>query len=104
MAQESIKTSKHTYRQEEIMFKYEVDFSKGNYVVGSFAYPKCPSCDSAKELFKEKNIQYMFIQADKKLFGKVMGVTKSQTVPQIFMEGEYVGGFEELQEKLGDTQ
>ena len=33
-----------------------------------------------------------------------MGVTKSQTVPQIFMDGEFVGGFEELQEEIGDTQ
>ena len=87
------------------MFKYEVDFNKGNYVVGSFAYPKCPSCDEAKQLFKENGYQYMFIQADKRLFGKVMGVTKSQTVPQIFMDGEYVGGFEDLENRLyGETQ
>ena len=86
------------------MFKYEVDFSKGNYIVGSFAYPKCPSCDEAKQLFKENNLQYMFIQADKKLFGKVMGVTKQQTVPQVFMDGEFVGGAEDLETKLyGET-
>lgn len=86
------------------MFKYEVDFNKGNYIVGSFAYPKCPSCDEAKQLFKENNLQYMFIQADKKLFGKVMGVTKQQTVPQIFMDGEFVGGAEDLETKLyGET-
>ena len=86
------------------MFKYEVDFNKGNYIVGSFAYPKCPSCDEAKQLFKENNLQYMFIQADKKLFGKVMGATKSQTVPQIFMDGEFIGGAEDLTEILyGET-
>jgi len=36
------------------MIKHELDFSKGNYIVGSFMYPKCPSCDKAKELLKEK--------------------------------------------------
>ena len=87
------------------MFKYEVDFNKGNYIVGSFAYPKCPSCDEAKQLFKENGMQYMFIQADKRLFGKVMGITGSQTVPQIFMDGEFIGGAEDLDKKLiGDTQ
>lgn len=87
------------------MFKHEIDFDKGNYIVGSFAYPKCPSCDEAKQLFKENNMTYMFIQADKKLFGKVMNITKSQTVPQIFMDGEFVGGAEDLESKLyGDTE
>ena len=47
----------------------------------------------------------MFIQADKKLFGKVVNITKSQTVPQIFMDGEFVGGAEDLESKLyGDTE
>ena len=40
----------------------------------------------------------MFIQADKKLFGKVMGVTKSTSVPQIFLNGEYIGGYDDLVE------
>jgi len=83
------------------MIKHELDFSKGNYIVGSFMYPKCPYCDKAKELMKEKGMQYMFVQADKKLFGKVMATTKTSTVPQIFMDGEFVGGFEDLEEKLG---
>jgi len=42
----------------------------------------------------------MFVQADKKLFGKVMSATKTSTVPQIFMDGEYVGGFEDLEQRL----
>lgn len=82
------------------MIKHELDFSQGNYIVGHFTYPKCPSCEQAKELLREKDIQYMFIQADKKLFGKVMADTKSTSVPQIFMNGEYVGGYDELEEYL----
>lgn len=84
------------------MIKHEFDFSKGTYVIGHYKYPKCPSCDSAKELLKDRDIQYVFVQADKRLFGKVMNETKSQTVPQIFMDGEYIGGFEDLQDKLGN--
>jgi glutaredoxin len=84
------------------MIKHELDFSEGTYVVGHFTYPKCPSCEQAKELLREHDIQYMFIQADKKLFGKVMKVSKSTTVPQIFMNGEYVGGYDDLVEKLNN--
>lgn len=83
------------------MIRHELDFSKGTYVIGHYKYPKCPSCDDAKELLKQKDIQYTFVQADKRLFGKLMGVTKTQTVPQIFMDGEFVGGYEDLQHKIG---
>jgi len=86
------------------MLKHEIDFEKGTYVIGHFTYPQCPSCDLAKNLLKEKNIQYMFIQADKKLFGKVMNITKSTSVPQIFMNGKYIGGFEELQDHLTEKE
>jgi len=87
------------------MIKHELDFSNGAVVVGHYKYPKCPSCDSAKELLKENDIQYTFVQADKKLFGKVMGVTKQITVPQIFINGEFIGGYEELETKLkGEKQ
>jgi glutaredoxin len=84
------------------MIKHELDFSEGTYVVGHFTYPKCPSCEQTKELLREHDIQYMFIQADKKLFGKVMKVSKSTTVPQIFMNGEYVGGYDDLVQKLNN--
>jgi glutaredoxin len=85
-----------------MMIKHELDFSEGTYVIGHFTYPKCPSCEQTKELLREHDIQYMFIQADKKLFGKVMKVSKSTTVPQIFMNGEYIGGYDELVEKLNN--
>lgn len=82
------------------MIKHELDFSQGVYVVGHYLYPKCPSCDTAKELLKENNLQYTFVQADKKLFGKIMSVTKQQTVPQVFINGEFIGGAEDLEIKL----
>lgn len=82
------------------MIQHELDFNEGTYVIGHFTYPKCPSCEQVKDLLRSKNIQYMFIQADKKLFGKVLKVTKSTTVPQVFMDGQYIGGYEELKAHL----
>lgn len=85
----------------EVNIKHEIDFKKGNVIVGSFLYPDCPSCERAKNIFKNRGMQYTFIQADKKLFGKVMKETRSQTVPQIFIDGEFVGGEEQLKKRLG---
>jgi glutaredoxin 3 len=62
----------------------------------------CPYCDQAKALLTSKGIQY-----EEKKIG--YGYTKEQlleavptarTVPQIFMDGELVGGFTELKQKL----
>ena len=62
----------------------------------------CPYCDQAKALLTSKGIQF-----EEKKIG--YGYTKEQlleavptarTVPQIFMNGELVGGFTELKQKL----
>jgi glutaredoxin len=86
------------------MISHNLDFNRGTYVIGHYKYPKCPSCDDAKQLLLDNDIQYTFVQADKQLFGKVIGATKSQTVPQIFMDGEFIGGYENLQAKIGEKQ
>ena len=80
------------------MLKYELDLSKGTYIMGSFFFPNWPACDRAKVLLKEKGMQYTYIQADKRLFGKLIAATKSQTVPQIFIDGEFIGGYDDLVE------
>jgi glutaredoxin len=62
----------------------------------------CRYCVSAKELLTATGIEY-----EERKLGD--GWTKEQllevvptatTVPQIFLDGEYVGGFTELKEKL----
>ena len=88
------------------MLKYEIDFNKGNYVVGHFTFRECAMCDKAKSLLDKHKKQYMFIQADKKLFGKILSVTGSKKVPQIFLEGKVyltVGELEEVLDNNGDS-
>lgn len=66
----------------------------------------CPFCDQAKALLKSKGIQF-----EEKKIGD--GYTKEQlleavptarTVPQIFLDGELVGGFTELKAKLTESK
>ena len=85
------------------MLKYEIDFNKGNYVVGHFTFRECAMCEKAKSLLDKHKKQYMFIQADKRLFGKILSVTGSKKVPQIFLDGKVFLTVEELEESLNEN-
>lgn len=62
----------------------------------------CTYCDQAKALLKQKGIQY-----EERKIGDgwtkedlIEAVPNARTVPQIFLNEEYIGGFTELQQKL----
>ena len=82
------------------MLKYEIDFNKGNYIIGHFTFRECAMCEKAKSLLDKHKIQYMYIQADKRLFGKILSVTGSKKIPQIFMNGKFFQTVKELEESL----
>lgn len=62
----------------------------------------CPFCDQAKALLKLKGIEYEerkigdgFTRED-----LLEAVPTARTVPQIFINEEYIGGFTELKQRL----
>jgi glutaredoxin len=62
----------------------------------------CPFCDQAKALLKQKNIEF-----EEKKIGHgytreqlLEAVPDARTVPQIFLNGELIGGFTELRKHL----
>jgi glutaredoxin len=62
----------------------------------------CPYCVQAKTLLEQKGIEY-----EEKKIGEgyskedlLEAVPTARTVPQIFLDGELVGGFTELRAKL----
>lgn len=65
----------------------------------------CPFCDQAKALLTQKGIVF----EEKKIgdgFTKedlLEAVPTARTVPQIFLDGELVGGFTELKKRLADV-
>lgn len=75
----------------------------------SYAYyvvitqPHCEYCKKATDLLQEKNIDFTNVNLDTS--GWIYTLVKQaglKTVPQIYgYNGEYVGGYEELKEKLG---
>lgn len=65
----------------------------------------CPYCDQAKALLTAKGIEF----EERKIgdgFTKedlLEAVPTARTVPQIFLDGELVGGFTELRAKLTES-
>jgi len=66
--------------------------------------PMCPFCDKAKALLKKKGINF-----EERLLGSdwtkeqlLEAVPTARSVPQVFLKGEYIGGFNELEKHFGD--
>ena len=65
----------------------------------------CPHCEQAKALLKSKGIAF-----EERKIGDgytkeelLEAVPTARTVPQIFIDGELVGGFTELKQKLTES-
>lgn len=65
----------------------------------------CPYCDRAKQLLHAKGVSYEEIRIDQDPARKEEMIAKSgrRTVPQIFIHGQAIGGFDDmaLLEKAG---
>lgn len=66
---------------------------------------RCPACISAKELLERYNISYSFIPVTKdcvqRKWLKRQGL---DTVPQIFMDSTYIGGYGQLKQHLEHSE
>lgn len=66
----------------------------------------CIFCDKAKALLDENGLSYVYydvmddIEARQDLLEAIPEV---RTVPQIFLDDEYIGGFDELNAKFNNT-
>ncbi|MFC3195370.1 glutaredoxin 3 [Marinicella sediminis] len=58
----------------------------------------CPYCNAAKNLLKSLNLAYREIRVDQDLDQRQKMMEKSgrTSVPQIFINGHHVGGFDDL--------
>jgi glutaredoxin-related protein len=66
---------------------------------------QCPFCDQAKSLLTSRGIQYeeRNVSRDWTKEQLLEAVPNARAVPQIFLNGEYVGGFTELRKKLTES-
>lgn len=68
----------------------------GNIIVKHKKLPDCEFCEKCENLLDQKGISFTTIYSDKWFFGDLMKVSKSQTVPQVIINGEFVGDYENL--------
>lgn len=59
----------------------------------------CPYCVRAKQLLQRKNVAYQEINLNTEpteVRTELMARTKHRTVPQIFINDQFIGGFDQL--------
>jgi len=63
-----------------------------------YTTPMCPYCVAAKRLLSERGIDYdeIDVAEDDTLRAEIVQRSGRRTVPQIFIDGRSIGGFEEL--------
>jgi glutaredoxin 3 len=63
-----------------------------------YTSPSCPFCVRAKRLLAARGIDFeeIDVSTDDELRAGVIERTGRRTVPQIFIDGQSIGGFEEL--------
>ena len=63
----------------------------------------CPACNQAKSLLDIKGIEYevKMLGVDATKQELLEAVPDARSVPQIFLDGKYVGGLTELRKALG---
>lgn len=67
-----------------------------------FTKPGCPHCARAKELLNEKGLRYEEIQLGSKgvTYSSLTAVSGQGTTPQIFINGQRIGGADDLKKYL----
>lgn len=72
-------------------------------MVTIYGSPTCSYCSAAKQACEESNLSYTYIdlfEEDNAIEDLTATIGAFKTVPQIFVDGEYVGGFTEFREYL----
>lgn len=67
-----------------------------------YGKPNCPNCTMAKSLLESRGINFTYIDITTtgKSAAEITGRADVRTLPQIYLNGEYIGGFEALYESL----
>ena len=63
-----------------------------------YTTPVCPYCVRAKQLLQRKGVAYeeVDISRDAALRQQIMERTRQRTVPQIFINDQHIGGFDDM--------
>lgn len=76
---------------------------KTNIIYGK---PNCPQCQMAKSLLDSRGIPYEYVDITTtgKSAAEITGRTDVRSLPQVYLDGVYIGGFEKLFDALRNTE
>lgn len=81
------------------MLKYINPNAISSDEVAIITKPDCPYCKKAKALLVEKGLQYEELELGKEVsLTALKAITKATAVPQVFINGEHIGGSDKLEE------
>ncbi len=73
--------------------------------VAILSRPGCPSCAKAKQMLQDEGFNYVDISLPVSIRSRAVGaITRRGTVPQVFFNGELIGGAEDLEAWLADRK
>ncbi len=81
----------------DTMLRYLDPQAKQEPDVLLFTKPGCPHCARARKLLDEREIPYAELNATPRM---LRAVSKTQTTPQVFVDGQYIGGADDLERHL----
>lgn len=85
----------------DTMLNYINPQAKKPAQVAIFTKAGCPFCAKAKQLLQEHGLDYVDIPLDNAVRGKVLGaISGEMTAPQVFIDGQWIGGSEALAQFL----
>ncbi|WP_206483053.1 glutathione peroxidase [Thalassotalea sp. G2M2-11] len=65
--------------------------------ISMFTKPNCPYCQKAKTLLAEQGLAFVEIEVGQSVsLAALKAVTNADTVPQVFIDGQHIGGSEAL--------
>ena len=67
-----------------------------------FTGPNCSYCEAAKRLLRERRLSFTEceISAPEAMAEFQRRLPRQKSLPQIFIDGEHIGGFEDLRDRL----
>lgn len=75
-----------------------------------YSKPSCPNCVKAKKLLDDRQVSYTSIEIGveiqpQELFDlfEAKGLAQPRTAPQIFLQGQYIGGYDQLVTYIEET-
>ena len=83
------------------MLKYLDPQGKAPSDVLMFTKPGCGFCEKARTLLDKHGLKYDEVQSSNR---KLRAVSGKQTTPQVFIDGKYIGGSDDLEKYLSASR